>query len=76
MYSHFLEERVAATLQKLGPGKYNIAAKSELAPGEYGIVLRPVSKDKKFSGGDVARAQGDGMMFDAIWTFQISEDAE
>lgn len=48
----------------------------QLVPGEYGIVLRPVSKGKKFSGGDVARAQGDGLMFDAIWTFQVSEDAE
>jgi hypothetical protein len=76
MYSHFLEERVASTPQKLGPGKYKIAANAELAPGEYGIVLRPVSKEKKFSGGDVARAQGDGLMFDAIWTFQISESAE
>jgi len=76
MYSHFLEERVASTPQKLGPGKYKIAANAELAPGEYGIVLRPVSKEKKFSGGDVARAQGDGLMFDAIWTFQISETAE
>jgi hypothetical protein len=76
MYSHFLEERVASTPQKLGPGKYKIVANSELVPGEYGIVLRPVSKGKKFSGGDVARAQGDGLMFDAIWTFQISEDAE
>ncbi len=76
MYSHFLEERAASTPQRLGPGKYKIAANSELAPGEYGIVLRPVSKDKKFSGGDVMRAQGDGLMFDAIWTFQISEDAE
>lgn len=76
MYSHFLEERVASTPQKVGPGKYNIAANSELVPGEYGIVLRPVSKGKKFSGGDVARAQGDGLMFDAIWTFQIPEDAE
>ena len=76
MYSHFLEERVAATPQKLGPGKYKITASSELAPGEYGVVLRPVSKDKKFSGGDVARAQGDGLMFDAIWTFQIPEEAE
>jgi len=45
-------------------------------PGEYGLVLRPVSKGKKFSGGDVARAQGDGLMFDAIWTFQISEEAQ
>ena len=24
----------------------------------------------------VARAQGDGLMFDAIWTFQISEETE
>jgi len=76
MYSHFLEERVASTPQKLAPGKYKIVANSELVPGEYGIVLRPVSKDKRFAGGDVARAQGEGLMFDAIWTFQISEDAE
>lgn len=76
MYSHFLEERVATSPEKLGPGKYKIAANSELVPGEYGVVLRPISKEKKFSGGDVARAQGDGLMFDAIWTFQISEDAE
>jgi hypothetical protein len=76
MYSHFLEERVAGAAQKLGPGKYKITANGELVPGEYGVVLRPVSKEKKFSGGDVARAQGDGLMFDAIWTFQISEEAE
>jgi len=76
MYSHFLEERVAINPKKLGPGKYKIAASSELVPGEYGVVLRPVSTGKKFSGGHVARAQGDGLMFDAIWTFQISEDAE
>jgi hypothetical protein len=76
IYSHFLEERVAATPQKLGPGKYKIAASTELMPGEYGLVLRPVSKGKKFSGGDVARAQGDGLMFDAIWTFQISEESQ
>ncbi len=76
MYSHFLEERVATSPQKLASGKYKLTANSELVPGEYGIVLRPISKDKKFSGGDVARAQGDGLMFDAIWTFQISEDAE
>lgn len=76
MYSHFLEERVASTPEKLASGKYKISANSELVPGEYAIVLRPVSKDKRFSGGDVARAQGDGLMFDAIWTFQISEDAE
>ena len=76
IYSHFLEEPVTTQAEKLGAGKYKVSAKSELAPGEYGLVLRPISKSKKFSGGDVARAQGDGLMFDAVWTFQISEDAE
>jgi hypothetical protein len=76
MYSHFLEERVATRADKQGPGKYSVSPGSELQPGEYAVVLRPISKEKKFSGGDVARAQGDGLMFDAIWTFQISEDAE
>jgi hypothetical protein len=76
MYSHFLEERVSTRAQKLSPGKYNVSPASELQPGEYAVVLRPISKEKKFSGGDVARAQGDGLMFDAIWTFQISDEAE
>ncbi len=76
MYSHFLEERVAAHSEKLEAGKYNVSPASQLQPGEYAVVLRPTSKDKKFSGGDVARAQGDGLMFDALWTFQISDDAE
>ncbi|HZU41686.1 MAG TPA: hypothetical protein VE994_03365 [Terriglobales bacterium] len=76
VYSNFLEERVATHTEKLGPGKYRVSPASELQPGEYAVVLRPISKDKKFSGGDVARAQGDGLMFDAIWTFQISDEAE
>lgn len=75
VYSHYLEERVKTDPQKLGPGVFTVAT-SQLLPGEYGLVLRPVSKDKKFSGGDVSRAQGDGLMFDAIWTFQIAEDAQ
>ena len=76
IYSHFLEEGVATQAEKLGPGKYKVSPASELQPGEYAVVLRPLTKDKKFSGGDVARAQGDGLMFDAIWTFQVSESAE
>jgi hypothetical protein len=76
MYSHFLEERVATHAEKLSPGKYNVSPASQLQPGQYAVVLRPTSNDKKFSGGEVARAQGDGLMFDAIWTFQISDDAE
>jgi hypothetical protein len=75
VYSHYLEERVKADPQKLGAGKFNLST-TQLLPGEYGLVLRPVSKDKKFSGGEVARAQGDGLMFDAIWTFQIADTAQ
>lgn len=75
VYSHYLEERVTVSPQKIGPGQYSVST-SQLLPGEYGLVLRPVSKDKKFSGGEVARAQGDGLMFDAIWTFQIAETAQ
>ena len=44
--------------------------------GEYAVVLRPISKSKKFSGGDVARAQGDGMVFDSVWSFQIPQGAK
>jgi hypothetical protein len=76
VYSHFLEDRVTTHSEKLGTGKYKLSAASELSPGEYAVVLRPAAKDKKFSGGDVLRAQGDGLMFDAIWTFQVSDSAQ
>lgn len=76
IYSHFLEERVSANTEKTATGKYKVSPASELLPGEYAVVLRPVSKSKKFSGGDVARAQGDGLMFDALWTFQVAESAQ
>lgn len=75
VYSHYLEERVNVSPQKLGAGLYTLSI-TQLLPGEYGLVLRPVSKEKKFAGGEVARAQGDGLMFDAIWTFQIADDAQ
>jgi hypothetical protein len=76
IYSHFLEERVLTKVERLQTGRFKVAPAAELQPGEYAVVLRPVTKNKKFSGGDVGRAQGDGLMFDAAWTFQISEEAE
>jgi hypothetical protein len=72
IYSSFLEERVAVNSQKVKAGEYKISPSSPLLPGEYAVVLRPVSKTKKFSGGDVARNQGDGMMFNALWSFQVT----
>jgi hypothetical protein len=76
IYSSFLEERVAVNAEKVKAGEYKLSPNSPLMPGEYAVVLRPVSKTKKFSGGDVARAQGDGLIFDAAWTFQVGENAE
>ncbi len=75
IYSKFLEDRVAVKSQKSGKGQYQLSPSAALLPGEYAVVLRPISKTKKFSGGDVARAQGDGLMFDAVWSFQVSNDA-
>lgn len=75
IYSKFLEDRVAINSQKTGKGQYQISPSSALFPGEYAVVLRPISKAKKFSGGDVQRAQGDGLMFDAVWSFEVPNDA-
>ncbi len=76
IYSSFLEDRVLVNAQKLKPGGYKVSPSSALMPGQYAVVLRPVSKSKKFSGGDVARAQGDGLMFDSVFSFQISDNAQ
>jgi hypothetical protein len=76
VYSSFLEERVAVSTQKMNQGQFKISPASSLMPGEYAVVLRPVSKAKKFSGGDVARGQGDGLMFDSAWSFQVANDAQ
>ncbi|MBV9180904.1 MAG: hypothetical protein JO356_06295 [Acidobacteria bacterium] len=76
IYSAFVEDRVAASLNKTSSGEYKISPASPLLPGEYAVVLRPVSKNTKFSGGDVARGQGAGLMFNAAWTFQVSESAQ
>lgn len=76
IYSTFVEDRVATEAQKPSPGSYIISPQSPLLPGEYAVVLRPFAKDKKFSGGDVARGQGPGLMFNAVWTFRVSESAQ
>lgn len=76
IYSAFVEDRVAASVQKTAEGQYEVSPQSPLYPGEYAVVLRPVSKNEKFSGGDVSRGQGAGMIFDTVWTFQVAENAQ
>ena len=53
-----------------------MSPQTALLPGEYAVVLRPVSKTEKFSGGDVAQGQCPGLMFDTIWSFQVSDNAQ
>jgi hypothetical protein len=75
VYSNFIEDRVAIDKQVTGKGQYRISPSSPLLPGEYGVALRPVSKSKQFSGADIMRGQGDGMIFDAAWSFQVPAGA-
>jgi hypothetical protein len=76
IYSNFVEDRVPVRLERLSVGDYNVSPQTPLLPGEYAVVLRPVAKDKKFSGGDVARGQGAGLMFNAVWTFTVADSAQ
>jgi hypothetical protein len=76
VYSNFLEDRVAIQTQKQASGQYRIVPTSPLLPGEYGVALRPLSKSKQFSGADIMRGQGDGMIFNAAWSFQVPPGAK
>lgn len=71
VYSNFLEERVTARVTRLGRGHVRVATEQPLPPGEYGLALRPISKQKKFSGTDVADGQGEGILFNSVWDFAI-----
>lgn len=76
LYAGFMEERVPVRASMQATGQYLLSADAPLLAGEYAVVLRPISKTKKFSGGDVARAQGDGMVFDSVWSFEIPQGAK
>jgi hypothetical protein len=70
-YSAFVEDRVPTQTRKLSSGHAQISTTSRLAPGEYGLVLRPISRSKKFSGPDVAANRGEGMLFNSVWSFEV-----
>jgi hypothetical protein len=76
VYSGFVEDRVGVERQKQAAGHYSVTPASPLVPGEYAVVLRPVRRNQKFSGGDVSRGQGAGLMFAAVWTFSVADTAQ
>lgn len=73
MYSSFVEERIGSNSKKVSSGNYQIQPLTTLATGEYAIALRPINKDKKFSGSGVAQNAGDGLIFNSVWAFEIQQ---
>ncbi len=71
VYSSFIEDRVPATVSKVASGHTQISPNAALAAGEYAVVLRPISKAKKFSGAEVAENQGGGLLFNSAWSFSV-----
>ena len=71
IYSSFIEDRIPASVSKSSTGHAQICPTSALGPGEYAVVLRPLSKGKKFSGAEVAQNQGPGLLFNAAWSFTV-----
>ncbi len=71
IYSSFMEERVGAQATKVSSGEYKLQAAAALPAGEYGVVLRPLNKSKKFSGSSVAQNSGEGLLFNSVWSFAV-----
>jgi hypothetical protein len=71
VYSSFIEDRMPTKVNKLASGHSQISPTSSLAPGEYALVLRPLSKSRKFSGAEVAQNQGSGVLFNSAWSFTV-----
>ena len=71
IYSSFMEERVGAQATKVSSGEYKLQTAAALPAGEYGVVLRPLNKAKKFSGSSVAQNSGEGLLFNSVWAFAV-----
>lgn len=71
IYSSFVEDRVTATVQKVSPGHAVLTPSAGLPAGQYAIALRPTDKSHKFSGEDVGKNQGEGLLFNYAWPFSV-----
>jgi hypothetical protein len=71
VYSSFVEDQLPAQTKKLASGRWQISPANPLSAGEYAIVLRPVSKNKKFAGQEISANKGDGLLFNSVWSFAI-----
>ena len=71
LYASFVEERLAVNSTKVGPGVYQLQAAQPLLAGEYGVALRPLNKEKKYSGSSMTQNVGDGLVFNTVWAFEV-----
>jgi hypothetical protein len=71
LYSSFSEKRVPVRITPLGRGHARIEPDSPLQPGEYALCLRPIAKNKKFSGLEIGTGQGEGLLFNSLWDFAV-----
>lgn len=71
MYSSFIEDRIPSTVQKLASGQARVTPNAALAPGQYAVALRPTDKSHKFSGEQVGKNQGEGLLFNYAWSFAV-----
>ena len=77
MYSHFLEDVVAASPEKLAPGRVQNCC--ELLSSYLGNTPSCCVPSRKRRNSPVAmwrERKEMGLMFDAVWTFQIADSAE
>ena len=63
------EIRVPAQISHLGRGHVEIAVTSALAPGEYGVVLRPSASHKHKKGQSLSGAEQS--LFYSVWDFSV-----
>ena len=71
IYSSFVEDRVASTVKTDSPGHAQVTPSADLASGQYAVALRPTDKNHKFSGEEVAKNQGEGLLFNYAWSFSV-----
>ncbi|HXY23808.1 MAG TPA: hypothetical protein VEI73_04110 [Candidatus Acidoferrum sp.] len=71
VYSSFIEDRVDSKVQKIASGHAQLTPSAALGPGEYAVALRPTDKAHKFSGEEVGKNQGEGLLFNYAWAFTV-----
>jgi SH3 domain-containing protein len=64
------QDVVRSTVEEIGRGAARIKPSSDLAPGDYAVVLR-LRERKKLPGATVLSQAGEGKLFAAVWAFTV-----